>query len=127
MLFICIPINAEVMIVVHPSNANSLDQQKVVRLFTGKSKTFPDGSQAIPINQSESTATTEEFNAKVLGRSSSQLKSYWSKLVFTGKGTPPKEVSSDQEVIDLVAANPNVIGYVSAGTATDSVKVLLTF
>jgi len=53
----------------------------------------------------------------------SKLKGHWSKLIFTGKGTPPKEVSTDAEVIELVAANPNIIGYINASSVTDKVKI----
>ena len=56
--------------------------------------------------------------------SESQLKSYWSKLVFTGKGQPPRDVQTDAEMIELVAGNPNIIGYVDISSVTDKVKVL---
>ncbi len=69
----------------------------------------------------------KEFAKKVLGKSSSQLKAYWAKLVFTGKGTPPKQINSDAEMIKLVAANPNLIGFVNAASVDDSVKVAATF
>lgn len=118
---------ADVAVIVHPSNANVLDGGEVNRIFIGKAKSFPDGSQAVPISQVESSAATGEFNQKVLKKSASQLKAYWSKLIFTGKGAPPKEVATDAEVIALVSTNPNLIGYVDAGSADGSVKVVATF
>ena len=118
---------AEVAVVVHPSNAASLDQASLSRIFLGKMKSFPGGGQAVPLNQSEGNAATAEFNNKVLKKSASQLKAYWSKLVFTGKGTPPKALSSDSEVINLVSSNPNVIGYVDASAVTGAVKVVAKF
>ncbi len=117
---------AEGAVIVHPSNTNTMDVEAASRLFLGKAKSFADGSIAVPISQSDN-AMTEEFNGKVLGKNSSQLKAYWSQLVFTGKGTPPKEVSNDAEVIKLVAENPSFIGYVSSGAVTGSVKVLVKF
>ncbi len=118
---------AEVAVIVHPSNASNLDANAINRIFTGKEKSFSNGNKVIPISQEASQAVTEEFNQKVLNKSSSQLKAYWSKLVFTGKGTPPKEVADDAEVIKLVAANPDTIGFISASAATDAVKVVQTF
>lgn len=118
---------AEIAIVVHPSNAAAVDSAALSRIFLGKLKTFSGGGQALPINQSESNPATEEFNSKVLKKSGSQLKAYWSKLVFTGKGTPPKAVASDAEVISLVSSNPNLIGYVDAGAVTGAVKVVAKF
>ena len=115
---------AEIAVVVHPSNAAAVDSSSLSRIFLGKAKNFPGGGQVVAINQAESNTATAEFNDKVLRKSGSQLKSYWSKLVFTGKGTPPKALSSDAEVISFVSSNPNSIGYVDAASVTSAVKVV---
>lgn len=124
LLFFTIICHAEVAIIVHPSNTSNIDTDAISRVFLGKAKTLADGTAVIPVGQSGDTAVADEFNTKVLGKSSSQLKAYWSQLVFTGKGTPPKEVSSDADVISLVAANPNIIGYINANAVTEKVKVI---
>ncbi|QTH64281.1 phosphate ABC transporter substrate-binding protein [Psychrosphaera ytuae] len=116
---------ADVAVIVHPSNNSTLDEKAIARIFTGKMKTFPDGSQIIPVNLAAGNAVTQEFNTKALNRSESQLKAYWSKLVFTGKGTPPQEVGSAEEAIKLVASNPNTISFVDASKVTGDVKVAL--
>ncbi|MGB3724455.1 MAG: phosphate ABC transporter substrate-binding protein [Glaciecola sp.] len=115
---------AELVIVVNPTNSSSLDSKSVQRIFLGKEKKFSDGSETIVINQESTTDIRQSFDEDVLGRSSSQVSAYWSKLVFTGKGIPPKEVASDAEVIELVAKNPNVIGYVNKASVTDAVKAI---
>ena len=56
-----------------------------------------------------------------------QLKAYWAKLVFTGQGTPPKEVDNDAAVLKLVAENPNIIGYIDAAAVNSSVRVVGIF
>jgi ABC-type phosphate transport system substrate-binding protein len=120
--------NAEVAVIVSASNANSaLDQDTISRVFLGKTSNFPDGSQAIPVDQNEGSASREAFNDKVLGKSSSQLKAYWSRLIFTGKGTPPKESGSDADIKNLIAKNPNLIGYVDSSVVDSSVKVVFKF
>lgn len=55
------------------------------------------------------------------------MKAYWSKLVFTGKGTPPQEVPGDAEVKALIGSNPSTIGYIDAGSVDASVKVVHKF
>lgn len=117
---------ANVAVIVHPSNAATLSQEDVSKIFTGRAKSFTDGKAAEAVNLAEAVPVRADFDQKVLGRSSSQMKAYWSKLVFTGKGTPPKELASEQEVLDAVAKNPAAIGYVSSGAVTGSVKVALT-
>lgn len=121
-------VQAEVAVIISANNANaSLDQDTISRIFLGKSKNFPDGSQAVPVDQDAGAASREAFNGTVLGKSSSQLKAYWSRLIFTGKGTPPKESGNDAAVKDLVAKNPNLIGYVDSSVVDGSVKVVYKF
>jgi ABC-type phosphate transport system substrate-binding protein len=114
-------------VVVHPSNTVALDKSQIEQIFLGKLKTFTGSDKAIPVSQPETNAASEEFYNKVIGRNPTQLKAYWSKLLFTGKGQPPKKMANDQEVLKSVAADPNVIGYVTSGSADDSVRVVASF
>lgn len=117
---------AEIAIVVHPSNNASISAEDVTQLFLGKTKNFPDGSSAVPIGQEENTEVTNMFYERVMSRSSQQIKAYWSKQIFSGKGTPPKAASDNEEVLKLVASNPNLIGYVDSSKVNSDVKVVLT-
>lgn len=120
--------NAEVAVIVSASNGNaSMSDKDIAKLFLGKSKKFPDGSHATPVDQNAGSATRASFQDKVLGKSDSQLKSYWSRLIFTGKGTPPEEKGDDAAVKQVVAGSPNAIGYIDASAVDDSVKVLHKF
>ena len=119
---------AEIAVIVSSNNYNdSLDKDNISRVFLGKTKKFPDGGQAVPVDQKAGSSARESFNTNVLGKSSSQLKAYWSRLIFTGKGTPPKESGDDLAVKKLVAENPNLIGYVNSETVDGSVKVVYKF
>ncbi|WP_062061447.1 hypothetical protein [Cellvibrio sp. OA-2007] len=116
---------AEIAVIVHPSSAiASLSEDDIARLFLGKAKTFPSGGQAIPVNQSEGAAVRDKFNEAICKKNASQYKAYWSQLVFTGKGTPPKEAGDDAAVKALVAATPNMIGYIDSSLVDTSVKVV---
>ena len=118
-------VQAGIVIISHPTNSNTISVDELQRLYTGKSSSFANGDSVVPLNLSDGNALRSSFDEKALGRSSSQIKAYWSKLVFTGKGTPPKEVESEAEMLKLVSSNPNILGYVSSGTDTSGVKVLL--
>lgn len=118
---------AGILMIVHPSNTATFDQNDIAKIWLGRSNKFSSGKPAIPISLQESNPSSSHFNRSVLGKTGSQLKSYWSKLVFTGKGTPPAEVKNDAEMVALVSANPSMIGYVNEGKATDQVKVVGKF
>lgn len=116
-------VSAEIAVIVHPDNAAEISKSDVSKIFLGKAKKFPGGETAMPVTQE--AGVKDEFNDKVLSKSSAQVKAFWSKLVFTGKGTPPKELASDDEVKNMVSKNPNLIGYIDVSAVDDSVKVVL--
>lgn len=111
---------ADVVIVVHPSMNETISMDDISRVFTGRSSILE------PINLIDSHPLRSTFDEKALGRSSSQVKAHWSKLVFTGKGTPPKELASDSDVLAFVAENEFAIGYLHSAKVDDSVKVIHT-
>lgn len=115
-----------VSVIVHPSNTAEIDANEISRIFLGKSKSFPGGGSAIPIDQADGSDVRADFSDAVLDKSVSQLKAYWAKLVFTGKGSPPKEIGGDSEVIDVVSSNPNLIGYVRNAPGDGAVRVVMT-
>ena len=118
---------AGVKVITHASNSQSLSKSEVARIYLHKALSFPSGQQAVPIGQQDGSPVTKYFQSRVLDKSQSQVKAYWSKLIFTGKGTPPKKVSSDADVIALIKNNPNIIGYVSSDAVTDDVAVVAEF
>lgn len=127
---LCLLVNgalADTAVIVHPSNNDAIDKDLVAKIFLGKVKSWPSGGNTLPVNLKEGADIRTKFDETVLEKSSSQVKSYWSKLMFTGKGTPPKEVDSGKEVKALIAENPATIGYIDASEVDSSVKVVFTF
>ncbi|QOL27129.1 substrate-binding domain-containing protein [Thalassotalea sp. LPB0316] len=118
---------AEVAVIVGASNGNSVAADDVSRIFLGKMKKFGDGSSITPVNLAAGSATRDAFESNALGKSASQVKAYWSKQVFSGKGKPPQELGSDADVVSFVSSTPGAIGYVDAGSVDGSVKVVATF
>ncbi len=126
-LFISSVAMAEVAVIVHPSNSDAISQGDISKIYLGKIKKFPGGKQALPLDKSEGEALRVQFLDKVVKKSEQQMKSYWSRLIFTGKGVPPKILSSDAEIVETVSRNPDAIGYVDSSSVNDSVKVILAF
>ncbi len=124
MLFVTSAEAGVVVVVGASSSLGELSQDQVAGIFLGKTSKFPDGSKAVPIDQEDGADARADFYKQVTGKSSSQLKSYWSKLIFSGKGQPPKQVKGDAEVIQSINANPGQIGYLGEEAVDDSVKVI---
>ncbi|MFZ5756336.1 MAG: phosphate ABC transporter substrate-binding protein [Pseudomonadota bacterium] len=117
---------AGLVVVAHPSVAVSeLNADQVNQLFLGRTKTLPDGSAVAPLDLAEGSAMRTQFAERVLGKNEQQLRSYWSRMIFTGKGQPPRSVGNSDEVVRAVASRPGYIGYVdSKAVASGKVKVL---
>lgn len=117
---------AETAIVVNPANQDAISLEVAERIFTGKTKTFPSGSTATPFNQPEASPLREAFETHVLKKNASQMKAYWSKLIFTGKGNPPAEL--DAAVVKAkVASDASAIGYIDASEVDASVREVARF
>lgn len=123
---LCRAAHAEVVVVVSADNpATALSRDELTNLFLGRSTRFPDGSAAIPLDQSEGSSARAEFYARYLARSAAQMKAHWSKIIFTGRGQPPKEVDGDRAMLQMIAADPRLIGYVDAASVDGAgVKVI---
>lgn len=114
-------------VIVNPANSDNLTAVDIQNIYLAKVKTFSDGSTITAVNLAEGNATRTEFEKNVCDKTDSQMKSYWAKLVFTGKAIPIKQLDSDQAVIDFVASNKSAIGYINKSSATGAVKVIHEF
>jgi ABC-type phosphate transport system substrate-binding protein len=116
---------ADVVAVVSSTSAiTSLTKAQVTDIFLCKVNRFPNGALAVPIDEAEGSPAREEFYVLYAGKSSAQVMSYWAKIIFTGRGQPPKAVASSLEVRKLLAANPQAIGYIERSSVDSSVKIL---
>src|SRR5690606_34939208 len=94
-----------------------LTQKQLVDIFLGKESRFPSGEPAMPLDQAEGNEARDEFYTRYAGQSPAQLKAYWSKLIFTGRSQPPREIASVPKLRKLLAASPYAIGYLRRSEA----------
>lgn len=126
-LSLAVPVAAQVAVVTSAkSGIPALTQDQVAGLFTGRNDKLPDGANVVLIDQDDAAPVREQFYAKATGKSLAQVKSAWSRLVFSGKAMPPKVVKGNDEVKKQLAAQPQAIGYIDKSAVDGSVKVLLS-
>jgi hypothetical protein len=80
------------------STITTLSKAQVTDIFLCKVSRFPNGTPAIPIDQADGSPARDEFYATYAGKSPAQVKSHWAKIIFTGRGQPPKAVSNDIDI-----------------------------
>jgi ABC-type phosphate transport system substrate-binding protein len=113
-----------VAIVSSASPITAVTKGQIADIFMGKIRRLPNGAAALPIDQIEGSSAREEFYTKVVGKSGAQMKAYWSRIIFTGRGQPPKEMSTSEDVKKLVVSNLAAIGYIDEKLVDSSVRVL---
>jgi ABC-type phosphate transport system substrate-binding protein len=110
--------SADVVVIVSAkSTASTMTAEQISQIYLGKS------SQMRPVDSGDGPIRSQ-FYAKVAGKDEAQVKAIWSKLVFTGKATPPKELATSAEVVKAVAADPTSLGYADRAAVDSSVKVV---
>jgi len=118
--------DAPYRLIVNSNNpVGALSRDEVSKLFLKKVPAWHSGEAVVPVDQSEDAEVRRLFSKRVLGKDVASVKGYWQQAIFTGRGFPPVEKSSDAEVAAFVAGNASAIGYVSsAATLPNGVKVV---
>lgn len=113
-------VQAEVAVIVNAAATATPSQSDVANIFLGKDKSLKG------VDQKDWSPAKDKFYSTVASKNESQLKSYWSGQVFTGKGQPLPSVADDAAVVAKVGAEADAIGYVDKAAVSDQVKVLFT-
>ncbi len=113
-----------VKVIANPSvKAGAVSSDELKSVFLEEKSSLGDGTHVEPVLL-KGGAAHDAFLKEYLEKSDDALQRYYRSLVFTGKGSLPKAVGSDAEVVAYVARTKGAIGYVSAATSTDGVKTL---
>lgn len=116
---------AEVVVVVSAAGPETrLSRTQIADIFLGKANRYPDGRRAIPIDQREGSAARASFYEINIGRSAAQIKAHWSKIIFTGRGQPPRQVADEAEAKRYLADHPGAITYLALDDVDASVRIV---
>jgi ABC-type phosphate transport system substrate-binding protein len=120
------PASADLAVIVSArSPIQTLRPDEVADIFLGKVSRSASGVEVVPVDQALSSTLRGDFYAKVVGKPPALLKAHWSKMIFTGRGHPPRELPNNRSVRREVAQNPLAIGYVDSSELDPSVRAVL--
>lgn len=104
--------NEPVRLVVNESRElESISLKELRAIYTMRKKIWSDGEPVKVFVLPAGNVAHIEFCKKVLGVFPRQLESVWYRLVYSGTGSAPIEVSSDEELVEMMAKHPGAIGY----------------
>ncbi len=107
------------------SPIDELNEREVTRIFLAKTTRLHEKENISP-HELSNEATQEAFYREISGKSLSQINAYWTTLIFTGKGRPPKKIGALTQLIEVINNNPNSITYLPTNQVTDAMKVVYT-
>jgi ABC-type phosphate transport system substrate-binding protein len=108
----------DIVVIVNPA-AKPVSKEQIVDVYLGRS------AELTPIDQTVGSSIYVQFYKKATGRDAAQIKAIWSRILFTGRGQPPKQLPDSAAVKTSVAANPNAVGYIEKSAVDATVKVAL--
>lgn len=112
-------------IVVNAANpVDSVDAKFLADIYLKKKTVWPDSHAVLAVDLEAGSKVRGHFSEKILERPVSAVRNYWQQLLFSGRGVPPPEFKTEEEVLRFVGANPDAIGYISIQTDPRTLKVL---
>ncbi len=112
------------VVIVNPTiGVQHLSRREVLDIFLGRYRTFPSGTSALPIDLDVTSEERKQFYMLLAHKEPADMGSYWARLTFSGKISPPFAVPTAQMAIDIVANNPNAIAYVDRSVAESDRRV----
>lgn len=114
----------EYRVIVNASNPTKELTKSEVSSFLLKKKTkWAHGPEAAPADLGESPVR-DAMSEDIHGRTVASIKNFWQRQIFSGRDVPPPELADDSKMVEFVRGKEGAIGYVSAGSRTDGVKVV---
>lgn len=120
----------ELVVIVNKANPlGSISRAELSSVYLGKRKMWATGDTVKPCDLQEPGVDEEQtamghFSVRYLHKDLSSLKSYWIKMIFSGKGEPPPAFKKPEEVIRFVSENPGSVGYLYSDHVTGAVRVV---
>ena len=114
-------------VVVNSTNPDTvLTKEELSKIFLKKVKKW-DGlkEKIMPVDLVEDSSIRKEFSEKILDKQISSVKAYWQKQIFSGRGVPPPEKKSDEDILEYIEENQGAIGYISKKTKIGKYDVKL--
>ncbi|ART63919.1 hypothetical protein B9H00_13355 [Kushneria marisflavi] len=123
-LIISTPVRADIAIVINEASpVHQINHGEAVNIFMGRYRRLPDNSVALPIDQGPLKA---RFYKALVKKDMAEINSYWARLVFSGRASPPQQTDTLKDLVDIVTHNNNALGYVDVAEMPPNMRVLLT-
>lgn len=100
------------------SGLTEIDRESAEQLYLGRRTTLPNG-RAVTLVDLPAGSVRDRFYLQLTRKNPSQIRAYWSRMVFTGRAHPPHEAADAADALGRVLADPNALAYLPAASAAN--------
>lgn len=92
-----------------------LDRETAAQLYLGRRTSLPDGRSARLLDL-PAGPERDLFYERLTAKNPSQIRAYWSRMVFTGRAHPPHEANDQEDALHRVLTDPSALAYLPAAS-----------
>lgn len=115
----CEPAWGQRIAVIASPSALPVTKSQLAKIYLGRS------FARRPVDLPEGNPLKATFYKVVADSDLAQVQASWARVMFTGRGEPPRELPNAEAVKKAVLADVNAIGYVDGAAVDSTVKALL--
>ena len=114
----------DVVVIAHPDVPfDSLSQKDLKNIFLGKKRHWNSDLVVVPVTLGEGQAH-EGFLAHFIGMTPLRFSNFWKRMILTGQGKPPRQITQETAAQRFVSRTPGAIGYLSGQISLKGVKTI---
>jgi len=115
-----------VIIIVNKSvTVDSISVVALKDIYIGRTTYWPDGQSVdIAVMDDQITDKTDTALEEISGMDTSHFKTFWQRIVFSGRGQQPDRIGNAPSLVAFVASNKGAIAIVPADADLKGVKKL---
>lgn len=110
---------AQKVAVISSTSASPLSKSQLAKIYLGRS------FERTPVDLPEGHPLRALFYRAATDSDLTQVRSTWARVMFTGRGEPPRELPDAKAIKAAVAADANVVGYIDASLVDSSVRTVM--
>lgn len=125
MLCLSATARADVFVVAAASGPlQAISPKELQALYMGKRQELGDGQRVQATDLPREHPLRERFYNQLTGMSVAQVNSHWSRLLFSGRSTPPTPLSNEEAMLNYLLRTPAALGY-TANPPPSGLKVVM--
>ncbi|MBC3872131.1 hypothetical protein [Undibacterium flavidum] len=103
---------------------DKMSKDEVINVYMGRNRKLASGINAQPIDLESPLTEKANFYSVMVNKELPEISSYWARLMFSGQGSPPKQVMTTEQALEIVSNVKGAIAYIDRKKIDKRVKIV---